>query len=79
MTETNSRNAIVGRATDLVAAAKECREACAACFRVLVSHGLAERTDQEFSAAGVKNGFGVRIQEAIKEMESSIAELEDKT
>jgi hypothetical protein len=57
--------------SDLFAAVElltEAREACAACFRVIAATNdptITERLDTELKMAGVKEGFGVRIQNFI--------------
>lgn len=58
---------------NLIAAAKECREACAACFRVIAEMGEPAITamEIEFLKAGVTKGFGVRIQDAIARAEAN--------
>lgn len=38
--------------------------ACAACFRVIARHDLADELDTELHEAGVRKGFGVRASEA---------------
>ena len=48
---------------------KEMREACAACFRVIARHELAEELETELTTSNVKKGFGVRFQDMIKEIE----------
>ena len=52
-------------APDLLAAAGELLAACAACFRVVASNGLADALEVEFEAAAVQKGFGVRAKAAI--------------
>ena len=48
---------------------KEMREACAACFRVIARHELAEELEIELTLANVEKGFGVRFQDMIKTKE----------
>jgi hypothetical protein len=46
----------------------EAREACAACFRVIAATSdptITDRLDTELKMAGVKPGFGLRIQKFI--------------
>lgn len=45
---------------------REARDACAACFRVIAEAGLSERLEAELQAAGVENGFGARMDAALK-------------
>lgn len=40
--------------------------ACAACFRVLAQHRLAEEAAIEMDAAGVKDNFGVRAEQVLE-------------
>lgn len=40
--------------------------ACAACFRVIARHRLAEEAATEMEAAGVKHNFGVRAETALE-------------
>lgn len=53
----------------IIATLKEMREACGACFRVITRHELAEDLENELLLMDVKNGFGVRCQNLIKELE----------
>lgn len=52
---------------------KEMRNACAACFRVIARHELAEELETELILANVKEGFGLRFQNAIKAIENKTA------
>lgn len=56
--------------SDLLESAKEAREACAAMMRVLARHGLAEEAMDECAKAGVRDGFGVRLQNAIQAVDN---------
>jgi len=48
---------------------KEMRNACAACFRVIARHELAEELEEELVLSNIKEGFGFRFQELIKKFE----------
>lgn len=67
--KTGGRNRIAS--SNLFAAVElltESREACAACFRVIAATTdptIIDRLDAELKMAGVKEGFGVRIQNFI--------------
>jgi hypothetical protein len=47
---------------------QEMRNACAACFRVIAKHELAEELEKELLDADVKKGFGVRFQDLIEKI-----------
>lgn len=53
-------------ANELLDCAKELREALAACFRVIYKQGGVPELEEEFRRIGIKDGLGVRVQEAIK-------------
>lgn len=59
----------------LIAAAKESREACAACFRFSAELGVGGAMVETILGAGVCEGFGVRLQDAIAEAEKALAEV----
>lgn len=52
----------------LVVSLTEMRDACAAAMRVLAKWELAEEFEKELIRVGVKNGFGVRANELLKEL-----------
>jgi len=56
----------------LIAGLKEMREACAACFRVIIRYpGAAQQLDEELAKAGVPPGFGVAVQTLIAAAEKN--------
>jgi hypothetical protein len=54
---------------DLLRAAKEARDACAALFRFAAATGKHDEAMLYIARAGVRDGFGVRLQQAIAAME----------
>ena len=57
------------QAHDLLTSCKELREVSAICFRVLAaihSNSVQQQLDHELKIAGIREGFGVRAQIAIK-------------
>jgi hypothetical protein len=58
-----------GNVLALLDAAKEAREALAAAARVIVNSGLTIAFRDEAGHAGVADGFGVRLQSAIRALE----------
>jgi hypothetical protein len=59
-------------ASKLLRVAKELREACAACFRVICDHGAIDAVEAELKRIGIKDGFGKRAQDTIAEVENGL-------
>lgn len=59
--------ALRARTAALLAAAKEAREACAALFRFAATTDRADVAMEMIADAGVRDGFGSRLQVAIEE------------
>lgn len=57
---------LIAAAPELLESLMEMREACAACFRVIATQeGLVDAAEREFTSARLREGFGVRAQDAI--------------
>ena len=63
--------AAMADSNELLAACKELRDACAACFRVIARHDmdLFKEFDSEWRLSGITHGFGVRADRAIAKAE----------
>ena len=60
---------------DLLNSLKEMREACAACFRVILQFdGATDILDAEFRRIGIREGFGQRASQAIAQAEARVRE-----
>ncbi len=69
--------ALEGQRDRLIESLKEMRDACAAAMRVIMTHNdyvrLANYYDTELEASGVKQGFGKRADDLIREVEGDNA------
>lgn len=54
----------------LICAAKEAREALAACCRFVYQLGLVDEFSDYLQSQGINDGFGVRLQDAIAGIEA---------
>lgn len=63
---------LIAAAPDLLASCKELREAMAGAMRVIAEHGaLVEAFEAEMRRIGAKDGFGVRVEEAVAKAEGA--------
>ena len=64
-----ARARLIAAAPEVLACLREMRTACSVCFNVIASAGLADELERGFIASGLKEGFGVRSEDAITKAE----------
>ena len=63
-----ARDVLAAIPSPAMAVLQETRDACAAACRVIAEAGLSERLEAELAKAGVKTGFGARMDAALAAM-----------